>query len=159
MFNDQKVIAAIVAGIVSLIISGVSGIYSVIKNRRRFEELKKELLVKSSISTFIEKKEAFLNSYRKFEQEFNIINDNNPNDGTEAIQFTIDFYANHGRDFYLRNKSILATKQLDELLTVIKKTIDSGNLNSTDDHSGKGEFGQNILSFLSELNNQTLKIN
>ena len=159
MFDDPNVIAAIVAGIVSLIISGVSGIYSAVKNRKRFEEPKKELLVKSSVTTFLEKKESFLDSYRKFEQELNIINDNNPNDGTEAIQFTIDFYANHGRDFYLRNKSILATKQLDELLTVIKKTIDSGNLNSPDNHSGKREFGQNILSFLSELNNQTLKIN
>jgi len=159
MFEDPKVIAAIVAGIVSLIISGISGIYSVVKSRKRFEELKKELLVKSSVSIFLEKKESFLNAYRKFEQELNVINDNNPNDGTKAIQFTIDFFATNGRDFYLRNKSLLESKRLDEQLEKITLTINSGSLNKPENHSGKREFGQNILSFLSELNDQTLKIN
>jgi hypothetical protein len=159
MSEDPKIIAAIVAGVVSLVISGVSGIYSVVKNRKRFEELRKELLVKSSVSTFLEKKESFLDAFRKFEQELNIINNNNPNDGTQAIQFTIDFYAENGRDFYLRNKSILESRQLDELLKKITATISSGSLNGPENHSGKREFGKNILSFLTELNNQTLKIN
>ena len=159
MLEDAKVIAAIVAGIVSLIISGVSGIYTVVKSRKRFEELKKELLVKSSVSSYIEKKESFLDTYRKFEKELNDIVKRNPKDGTEVLQFAIDFYVTKGRDFYLRNKRVLESKRLNELLENITETIDSGSLNTPENNSEKREFGLMILSFLNELNDQTLKTN
>ncbi|MEX0810757.1 MAG: hypothetical protein WD048_00985 [Chitinophagales bacterium] len=159
MFENPTVIAAIVAGIVSLIISGFSGIYSLAKSRKKFEELRKELLVKASVSNFLEKKESFLDEYRKFEHKLYIIKYDNPNDGTKAVQFIIDFYAANARDFYLRNKSILETRYLNEQLERITTTINSGNLNNPENQSVKREFGQNILSFLSELNNQILRIN
>lgn len=158
MLEEQEIVTAIIAGIVSLVISGVSGVYSVVKNRKRFEELKKELLLKSSISTFLEKKESFLYAYRKFEYELNTINDVNPNDGIKSIQFTIDFFAAYGRDFYLRNKNLLESNKLNELLERITESVNSGNLNNPENYSERREFGQNILSFLSELNDQTLKI-
>jgi hypothetical protein len=158
MFENPKVIAALVAGIVSLIVSGIAGLYALMKNRKRFDDLKKELLLKSSIERFLDKKEPFLNAYREFESELNILNDNNPNDGTVAVQHTIDFYAKKGRDFYLRNKSMLESKQLDSLQEKITRIINSGTLNTPENHSEKREFGQDILSFLSELNDQTLNI-
>ena len=159
MFEDPKVISAIVAGIVSLLISGVSGIYSLVKSRKRFEELKKELLVKSSVSNFLRKRESFLDAYRKFEQDLISIRDNNPDDLTKAAQFIIDFYETIGRDFYIRNKSLLESKRLNEQLEKITETINSGSLNEPGNYSGRKEFGQNVLNFLIELNKQTLKIN
>ncbi len=159
MFDDPKVIAAIVAGVVSLIISGVTGLYTLMKNRKRFDDLKKELLLKSSIEQLLNSKESYLNAYREFESKLAALNESNPNDGTISIQFAIDFYAKYGRDFYLRNRSLLESSQLNLLQEKISKTIQSGNLNTQENHKGKLEFGNDILDFLRDLNNQVLKIN
>lgn len=117
MFEQPEVIAAIVAAITSLIVSAVSGSYTVLQNRKRFEALKREILTKYNVENFIEARGEYLRSFRKFEHEINLVNKRNPDDGTEAIQLGVDFLSSKARDFYLVHSSFFKKqKDLDELL-------------------------------------------
>ncbi len=60
MFDDPKIVAAVIAGIVSLLISAISGLYIILQNRKRFENIRKELIAKASAETFIKAKETYL---------------------------------------------------------------------------------------------------
>ncbi|WP_157295795.1 hypothetical protein [Pseudomonas sp. GM78] len=86
------------------------------------------------------------------------VNTRNPHDGTAAVQFSINFYAQNARDFYLRNKKILQTDDLNDLLGKISAAIESGTLNNPENHSGKREFGSNIVEFCSELHERALVV-
>jgi len=159
MLDDPKVIAAIVAGVVSLIVSATSGLYILVQNKKRLEILKNELLIKASTESFLKAKEAYLDFFREFESELFSINKKNPNDSSEALQFAIDFYGKRARDFYLRNKLFLQTTELNDLFDKISLTIKLGNWMDAKNHSVKREFGNNILRFCNELHDQALVIN
>lgn len=159
MFDDSGVVAAIIAATVSLIVSAVSGFYTVVQNRKRFEILRNEILAKYSTESFVKAKENYLDSFRKFENALVAINERNPHDGTEAVQFSIDFYGEMARDFYLRNKSFLQTTELNNLFNSISESIKSGNLNDPNNHSGKRDFGTSIIKFCKKLNEQALAVN
>lgn len=103
-------------------------------------------------------REIFLDSYREFEPKLVLILEKNPEDGTDAIQLLIDFYANHGREFYLRNMQYLRSNDLDKLLTKITVIIESGELKGPGNHDGKREFGTHIVNFCSGLHKRVLAV-
>jgi hypothetical protein len=156
MFEDPIVIAALVAGITSAGISVASGLYLVFQNRRKFDDLRKELIAKESTVRYLNMKDEYLDAYRKFETDLVSINGKNPQDGTEAIQYSINYFANNGRDFYLRNRQFLKTKELENLLKEINDANQAEALNNPNNHQGRLEFGKNIIKFLSELNDSAL---
>ena len=157
MFDDPNVVAAIVAASVSLIVSGASGFYTIFKNRKRFEDLRNELLVKDSVDTFVVGRKKYLESYRMFERNMTIVLEENPDDGTKAVQLAVDFYGETARDFYLTNKSFLKSKELNRLFDEIYSIINSGTLNHPENDSGKGEFGRKIFEFCRKLHEKNLE--
>lgn len=152
MLDDPNVVSAIVAGSVALVVSALSGIYTVLRNRKRFDDLRNELLVKASVERFVNEKNIYLDVYRKFEIEFMNKHEEESSDDTEAIQLAVDFYSETARDFYLRNKSFLKSVELDNLFRKISSTIESGKDNE------KNDFGKTILSFHLKLNKKALEI-
>lgn len=159
MLNDSTITAALIAGLVLLLISGISRVYAWRRNNKRFEDLKEELLLKSGVEKFLHRKDGFLDKFSVFERELNDINDANPNDGTNAVQYTIDFFASTGKEFYLRNTRLLESHKLNQLNEKISRAANSGKLNEPENHKGKRDFGKDVLDFLSELNRQTPKVN
>ena len=129
MLNDPKVLPAIIAGIVALVISSISGFYTLSQNGKRFDDLRKEIIIKASTERFIQEKISYASAYRDFESEISIIHKNNSSDGTITVQFAIDFFTGNARDFYFKNREILKTNELDILLNEMDDMAASGSLN------------------------------
>lgn len=155
MLNDSAVVTALIAGAVSLLVSGTSGLHTVVQSRKKLDSLRKELIAKGSAEAFIVGKRNYLIAYRGFERTLVNVNEQNPNDATAAIQLLINFYAENAKDFYLDNKQILQSEALDKLLRMISAAANSGALNDSS-HGKKIEFGNNIMKFCSELYERSL---
>ncbi len=154
---SENVITAIIAGLVSIVISGIAGIYTIFKNKRRFEDLKKELITRSDTENFITAKIKYLDNYREFKAIFVESLKRNPENRTETLQSLINFYAEKAKDYYVRNRSFLKSKELENLLDKINASIDSKTLNNKDNQEERRDFGENLLSFIKKLNEQSLK--
>lgn len=153
---SENIITAIIAGSVSVIISGIAGVYTVIKNNKRFDDLKKELITKSKTEDFITARVKFLDDYREFYPKLVEYLNNNHEDKTKALQSLIDFFAEKAKDYYMRNRSFLKSNELENLLTKINTLFDSKTLNN-EESSERIELGTNLLSFVKKLNEQSLK--
>lgn len=154
MLSDT-VVAALIAGAVSLVVSGMSGLYTIVQIRNKHDSLRKELIAKAGAEAFIASKKNYLIAYQGFERKLVITNEQNPHDGTATIQLLINFYAETAKEFYLDNKKILQTDKLDKLLRTISAVANSGELNYSS-HGEKIEFGNNILKFCTELHERIL---
>jgi hypothetical protein len=153
---SENIITAIIAGSVSIIISGIAGVYTVIKNKKRFDDLKKELITKSKTEDFITARVKFLDDYREFHPKLVENLNSNPEDKTKALQSLIDFFAEKAKDYYMRNRSFLKSNELENLLTKINTLFDSKTLNN-EESSERINLGTNLLSFVKKLNEQSLK--
>ncbi|WP_157295793.1 hypothetical protein [Pseudomonas sp. GM78] len=49
MFADSNIVAALIAGVVTLLVAGASGIYAVVQSRKRNDFIRKELLAKADV--------------------------------------------------------------------------------------------------------------
>jgi hypothetical protein len=156
MANDPTVIAAIIGGTVTVILAALSGLFAYIKSRKRSGVLAEDLLAKAGAEKFIAERTLYINGYPKFSTELVSINEKNPDDGTQAIQFAVDFFGRTSRNFYLSNRTFLRSKTLDLLLNKVESTVESGQLNDPDAHALKRRFGENIVSFCSELYKRAL---
>lgn len=105
-----------------------------------------------------ENRDKFLDSYRAFEIALVSINDKNPQDGTKAVQYAINFFGDVAREFYIRNQKVLRTSELERLLSVISDAVSSGKLNEPGNHAGKREFGMNIIAFCTALHKRVLEV-
>lgn len=153
---SENIITAIIAGSVSIIISGIAGIYTVIKNKKRFDDLKKELITKSKTEDFITARINFLDHYREFHPILVENLNGNSEDKTKALQSLIDFFAEKAKDYYVRNRTFLKSKELENLLTKINTLFDSKTLNNKESNE-RSDLGSNLLSFVKKLNEQSLK--
>ncbi|RKR12405.1 hypothetical protein CLV91_2532 [Maribacter vaceletii] len=153
---SENIITAIIAGSVSIIISGIAGIYTIIKNKKRFDDLKKELITKSKTEDFITARIKFLDDYREFHPILVENLNGNSEDKTKALQSLIDFFAEKAKDYYMRNRAFLKSKELENLLTKINALFDSKTLNNKESNE-RSNLGTNLLSFVKKLNEQSLK--
>lgn len=109
-------------------------------------------------SISINSRDKFLDAYKDFYNELVFINDANPDDGTRAVQYSVDFFGEVAREFYVRNRKVLRTDELDRLLSVIDDAAASEKLNTPNNHAGKREFGMNILQFCKALHQRVLDV-
>jgi len=156
--NDPKIIAAIIAAVVSLLISCIVGIYTVLQNRRKFSDLRQELLTRSNTERFIVEKERYLAAYKEFEPEVVRTNQLNPNAGTALTQLYVDFFSSHANEYYLKNKSSLESSELDKLHKDINSAIESGKLNDPDGNDLKVKFMHYLRKFCGLLNSRSLEL-
>lgn len=145
--DDPKVLAALVAAIISIVISSISGLYTVAQNRKRFDDLKKEIISKANAEKFVADKNTYLSAYSNFESEVASINNANPNDGTKTLQYIIDFYTDAARNFYTHNKLFLTGRHLKDLFEKINQIANSNILNEPGRDIEKREFGNMLLEF------------
>ncbi|WP_340155926.1 hypothetical protein [uncultured Winogradskyella sp.] len=153
---SENIITAIIAGSVSLIISGIAGIYNVVQNKKRFDDLKKELITKSKTEDFITARIKFLDDYREFHSILVQKLNTNPEDKTKASQALIDFFAEKAKDYYMRNRSFLKSNELENLLTKINTLFNSKTLNNKESNE-RSDLATKLLSFVKKLNDQSLK--
>ena len=130
--DDPKVISALIAASVSLLVAGISGLYVIYQSNRKLKVLRDELITTKKTERFIVACENFRKAYRSFEEEASGINSRNPEDGTELLQLCIDFHSSYGRDFYKENLNLLKSSELDKDDAEINRLVNSGILNDHD---------------------------
>jgi hypothetical protein len=156
--DDPKIIAAIIAAVTSLLVSCIIGIYTILQNRRKFSDLRQELLIRSNTERFIVEKEKYLPAYKELESEVVRTNELNPNDGTAITQLYVDFFSSHANEYYLKNKSTLQSNELDKLHKNINASIQSGKLNNPDENELKVKFMHYLHEFCGLLNSKSLEL-
>ena len=158
MFDDPKMISALVGAIVSLIISAIAGAYTLAISKKRFENLKKEIISKSSAEKFVNAKDIYLDAYKKFQLEASASNKRNSVNATETGEIIMNFFAEYSRDFYTRHKQFLSNNQLELLLKEINKGIELNIMGKDGKNDEKRNYINNILMFCNQLNETALDV-
>ena len=143
MFDDPKMISALVGAIVSLIISAIAGAYTLAISKKRFENLKKEIISKSSAEKFVNAKDIYLDAYKKFQLEASASNKRNSVNATETGEIIMNFFAEYSRDFYTRHKQFLSNNQLelDESVQLISTSEILAQVKPKKNNNGKNHKG------------------
>lgn len=133
MFEDPRVVSALIAAIVSIAIASTSGLYVIIKSRKEIETLKSKIVAENHAKRFLEEATIYRSNFKKFIDKRRTLHaeldaGSKGGDGTEILQHVLDFYG-VTKEYYQDNSSLLKTQDIDEDFLVIQRIIDSGIIN------------------------------
>ena len=110
ILQNPTVFAAIISGLVALIISGVSGAYTFHQNRIALENIRAETTVERLASArterFLEAHDAYLVAYSEFEGQFRSTQDNERG-FVDRLNLITGLYASHSRNLVDRYEDFL----------------------------------------------------
>lgn len=164
--RSPQIIAALIAGAVSLLIAVGSGLYVLRKMNRRIENLRDEMLDAAKTKRFVEAVDKFRVEFRKYETIANELSGARGTDDTALIQHVIAFYGETARHFYDENKQFLDGEKLNILSATITRDINSGRLNEHTDPNRQADpnrmvflqaLTENIVQFCRSLYDDSLK--
>jgi hypothetical protein len=159
LHDNAAIAAALISGVISIVIAGCSGVFILIQSNRRIATLRKEILEERITTRFLEDSETYRAEFKNYEKGANELTTQNVSDHTALVQHLVDFFGETARHFYVENGEFLKDQELDRLLSEISSILSSGILN---DHRNPNRMqalqtlSDNIVAFCQRLYSRTL---
>lgn len=155
--NYPAVLAALISGIVSILIASIAGVYTIYRSRKELEEYKKKLIRKvfstNAAENFISSFTDYQEKYREHVDTLHRLSENP--DGRELAQCMIDFYAEFAKPLienfpdFIPSNVMEAHAEMEAALAALAQHIkpnDQSTHNYSQDMFKTGERATRLLS-------------
>lgn len=158
--SNSEIFGAIISGVVALFISGVVGIFTLFKTRKRLEEFRVEIKTKSfsehAATKFLAEHSEFSENFKIYDLELR--NRMDDADGTKRIQVIIDFYAEFSRGLIERYPDYLG-KDIVDAGERMQKAVDELSQNFVPNDQSKLHYAAELQDAGFEVNKMISKFN